>query len=266
MTTQISPRDWEALSSYLDNQLSSSERNRFETRLEREAELRLGLEELRRTRTIIRSAVRYRAPRNFMLTPSMIDQKRASAPSSNAYPVLRLASVLATLFFVLITAGSFAAQRMQPAQMMVMNSELESARQAPSVGMGGAASQVEAPISPALAPTPTLGVQSGEMSVESTATEEDTKEVTPLALELATPTPEGLQAFAAPAETEASDVEGTVEEPAAKANAVQPGSETQPQEGGTNLFTFMIFIQAALLLLAVITGILAYLARKNSFP
>lgn len=264
MTTQISPRDWEALSSYLDNQLSPSERNRFEIRLEREAELRRGLEELRRTRTIIRSAMRYRAPRNFTLTPSMIDQKRASSPSSTAYPVLRLASVLATLFFVLITAGSFAAQRMQPAQMVAMSSELESARNAPAVGMGGAANQVEAPPAPALAPAPTLSIQSGEMSVESSATEENTKEVTPPASESATPAPEGLRAFAVPAETEASDL-GTAEEPAAKVG-VEPGAETEQPAGGTNLFTFVIFIQAALLLLAVVTGILAYLARKNSFP
>lgn len=264
MTTQISPRDWEALSSYLDNQLSLSERNRFEIRLEREAELRRGLEELRRTRTIIRSARRYRAPRNFTLTPSMVDQKRASSPSSTAYPVLRLASVLATLFFVLITAGSFAAQRMQPAQMVAMSSELESARNAPAVGMGGAASQVEAPSAPALAPAPTLGVQSGEMSVEGSATEENTKEVTPPAPESATPAPEGLRAFAVPAETEASDL-GTAEEPAAKVG-VEPGAETEQPAGGANLFTFVIFIQAALLLLAVVTGILAYLARKNSFP
>lgn len=255
MTTQISLRDWEALSAYLDDQLNPSERNRLESRIEREIALRRGLEELRRTRTIVRAAKRYRAPRNFMLTPSMVDQKRVSSPSSNAYPVLRLASILATFFFVLITVGSFAAQRMQPAQMMVMSSELEGDHKAPSVGMGGAASQSEAPVAPALAPVPTLGIQSGEMSVESPATDENTREIAPLTLESATPTPESVQAFVAPLEPE----------PAAKANATQPGGNAPFQPEGKNLFTFVIFIQAALLLLALFTGVLAYLVRKNPF-
>ncbi|MCC7129755.1 MAG: hypothetical protein B6D39_01115 [Anaerolineae bacterium UTCFX2] len=262
MTTRISPRDWEALSSYLDNQLSSIERNRLELRLEVEPELRGGLKELRRTRLIVREAGRYRAPRNFTLSPSMVGQKRGTSLSSGAYPVLRLASMLATLFFVLITAGSLVAQLTQSPQAIVMSSERENALNAPAVGMGGGGGSGESE-APAFALAPTLEIQTAEMEAGSPTSAADVREVTPLAIELATPTPPAMEAFAAPLESEATDSAAAGEEPAAKAYLVQPGAETKPQAAGRNYFTFIIVIQAALLLLALITGVLAYLVRRN---
>ncbi len=105
MTTKISPHDEELLSVYLDGQLAPKERDRLEARLREDAQLRSLLVELRRTRAILRSQPRLRAPRNFTLTPQMVGKPARMAP--RGYPALRLASVLAGLLFVLVLVGDF---------------------------------------------------------------------------------------------------------------------------------------------------------------
>lgn len=102
MTTLLSPRDIEMLSAYLDGYLTGSEVARLESRLQEESELRTTLEEMRRTRAILRSAPVLRAPRNYTLKPGMV-KERQQAP--RAYPILRLASALATALFVLTFVG-----------------------------------------------------------------------------------------------------------------------------------------------------------------
>src|SRR5512139_3652907 len=112
MTTRITIRDWEALSAYLDNQLKPKDRVRLESRLEESPELRSAYEELRRTRAVLRSQRPLRAPRNFTLTPEMagvrLGVRPGARPINSSYPVLRLASVLATIFFIFITIGDLA--------------------------------------------------------------------------------------------------------------------------------------------------------------
>jgi len=103
MTTKISPHEEELLSAYLDGQLTPKERSRLEARLQGDAQLRSLLVELRRTRAILRSQPRLRAPRNFTLTPQMAGKPARTTPG--AYPALRLASVLAGVLFVLVLVG-----------------------------------------------------------------------------------------------------------------------------------------------------------------
>jgi hypothetical protein len=103
MTTKISPRDGELLSAYLDGQLAPRERADLERRLRGDPLLRAALVELHRTRTVLRSQPRLRAPRNFMLTPQMVGMPRRRTPS--LYPTLRLASALAGLLFVVLLVG-----------------------------------------------------------------------------------------------------------------------------------------------------------------
>jgi anti-sigma factor RsiW len=102
MTTRLSSHDLEILSTYLDGQLTSSERARLESRLQVETELRTTLEEMRRTQAMLRAAPALRAPRNYTLRPDMVKAPRR-APS--AYPFLRLATALASLLFILAFAG-----------------------------------------------------------------------------------------------------------------------------------------------------------------
>ena len=76
MKTQLSPRDWQQLSDFLDNQLNPREKADLEKRLVERADLRTGLEELKQTRAVLRAAPHRRAPRNFTLKPEMVPARR----------------------------------------------------------------------------------------------------------------------------------------------------------------------------------------------
>jgi anti-sigma factor RsiW len=97
----LNQRDWTALSAYLDGQLSLREKKRLERRLEGNPALKAGLEELRRTREVLRQQPRLRAPRHFTLTPEMAGMKLPH----RAYPAVRLAAVLASVLFVVVFLG-----------------------------------------------------------------------------------------------------------------------------------------------------------------
>jgi anti-sigma factor RsiW len=125
-------RDVELLSAYLDGQLSSSEAARLESRLERERDLRGAMQDLRASRTALRALPRRKAPRNFTLQPHMA---RLEAPAPTAFPVLRFASVLASVLFLATVAVNgltpLAASRLAAAP-------------GPAYGMGGGGQPAEA--------------------------------------------------------------------------------------------------------------------------
>jgi len=104
MTTPVSPDDWELLSAYLDGQVSARENEQVRLRLEAQPELQRALEELRRTRMVLRSVPRKRVPRNFILTRAMVPQRR---PWFRLVPSLSFASGLATLLLVITFAFEF---------------------------------------------------------------------------------------------------------------------------------------------------------------
>jgi len=107
MTTRISTRDWETLSAYLDGQLTAKERLRLEARLQTRADLRSALEELRRTRAVLRSQPRVRVRRNFTLTPEMVGVRRAQRPTPRLFPVFGLVSALASVLLIIVLVGDF---------------------------------------------------------------------------------------------------------------------------------------------------------------
>lgn len=98
---QLSNNDWQLLSEYLDGQISPRDKSNLEKRLQTQAELREGLEELRQTRMILRSATKQRVPRNFTLTPSMVEKVRPR-PWLRSVPVLNFASAAAALALVVV--------------------------------------------------------------------------------------------------------------------------------------------------------------------
>ncbi|UCE00305.1 MAG: zf-HC2 domain-containing protein [Chloroflexota bacterium] len=100
----ISDRELEALSAYLDGELSRKERNRLEANLESNEQLRSVLNQLQQTRGVIRSLPRLRAPRNYILTPEMVGEKEKQV---GFFPVLRFASVMATLLLVILFLGDY---------------------------------------------------------------------------------------------------------------------------------------------------------------
>ena len=87
-------RDAELLSVYLDGQLSKTDAARLEARLKTDPELRTVYEQLRQSRSLLRSLPARRAPHNFMLTPGMAGIR---PPLPAAFPIFRLASVFAAL-------------------------------------------------------------------------------------------------------------------------------------------------------------------------
>lgn len=72
----LSPQDLESLSAYLDNQLNAGDVKRLETRLAQNDGLRATLEDLKRTRLMLRSLPKVRAPRNFTLSAKMVGEVR----------------------------------------------------------------------------------------------------------------------------------------------------------------------------------------------
>jgi anti-sigma factor RsiW len=115
MNSQLSTRDWEYLSAYLDRQLKPKEIASLEARLSVDPVFSAALGELQRTRDALRSLPRMRAPRNFTLTPQMVGQRSSlrqrsplrARPALRLAPVFGFASALATFLLVLVIAGDF---------------------------------------------------------------------------------------------------------------------------------------------------------------
>jgi hypothetical protein len=93
-------QDLTQLSAYLDDALSTADRQALEARLIREPELRSQLENLQVTRHLIRRLPRLKAPRNFTLTPEMVPVRRRK--QKPLFTTLRLVSSLAALLLVVL--------------------------------------------------------------------------------------------------------------------------------------------------------------------
>ena len=103
MTSPHVPDEWEILSAYLDGQLSSREMDNVRQKLQAQPDLQRALDELQRTRMVLKAAPRRRAPRNFTLSPSMVPQRRRFFAWTT--PVFGFASVLAAVLLVLDSDG-----------------------------------------------------------------------------------------------------------------------------------------------------------------
>jgi hypothetical protein len=267
MMTQITPRDWETLSAYLDDQLGVQERNELESRLVRDPALNRGLDELRSTRMILRSLPKLRAPRNFTLTPSMAGQKVGASTTTGAYPLLRLASMLATLFFILVSAGGLALRISQPAQTVVMSSD-QAAQPAPNFGMGGGGGGggPASNAAPALEPlAPTEAAVSITMEKAPAETESAQLQVTPLTPAL----PESTQSDMPPAEMPKALALAQGSPQAQPPNAPAPqelarqAQPTPPSPVGGRVWTLLILLQVLLAVLALASGIAAVYLRRS---
>lgn len=108
MNYQVSPQDFELLSAYLDQELTPSESVRLETRLQTENDLKEALNDLRKTRMVLRSLPVMRAPRNFTLTPEMAGIKpRRQNVFLTWFTRMRFSSALAAILLVLVLLGDF---------------------------------------------------------------------------------------------------------------------------------------------------------------
>lgn len=211
----------ERLSAYLDGELSEAERARFENRLSQDPALRAELRAMHRTISLMRELPQVTAPRNFILSESMVKRERPvrearRAPSERqrrtwAAPLLTAATAVVSLLFVIVLAGDLLL-----------------------AGVGGLASvpapmrQEEAAPKIALEAAPTRGEPSEEIQMEKLdATEQPSpppasaEPTAPLADERAREAPEEA------AEQEEADVEAT------RAAQAPPGAgATPPPVGG----------------------------------
>jgi negative regulator of sigma E activity len=279
MTKNISMREWEALSAYLDGQLPAKERIRLETQLNQAPELRSALEDLRRTRAVLRSQPKVRAPRNFTLTPDMAGLKARPARRAPAYPFFRLASALATFLFLLVLVGDLTGlpSRLgfggaaQPAQVAMAPAAepLESASglsesypeptQAANQAFQAQSSQAENTQAPMMMKVPTTPTPS------PAATSEAPRAAMPIR-----PTPEGTPfGVAGGGLPPTSSV--TEAPPAAAAMIASPSPATedhaypaagQPAETQPAGFSPLRAVEVVLALLAVASGLVAFLLRR----
>jgi hypothetical protein len=102
MKIQISIRDLEELSAYLDGQLSQAVQTRLESRLKADPKLSAALDELRQVRLVLRRIPQRRAPRRFTLSREMTGIK---PPLPRLVPAFSWASAVAVLLFI-VTLGT----------------------------------------------------------------------------------------------------------------------------------------------------------------
>ncbi len=105
MKEQISRRDWEKLSAYTDGQLSAEERTRIETSLISDPIMRQALDDLRITRSVVKSLPHLQAPRNFTLTPKMAGRRERNIRLPSLFSTFRLASVVSTVLLAMVVLG-----------------------------------------------------------------------------------------------------------------------------------------------------------------
>lgn len=163
---KLGKRDLEQLSAYLDGELSDSESRKVETRLQSDSQLRIALEALENTRTLVSGLPTLHPPRNFTLTPEMAGLRKGLS----LFPVFRFATVVATAAFaVLVGADVFLLQgsggvplAAEPARMVV-----EEAPQPEAAVDEQAEGMLEAPVEDAV-----IGTTSVESSVPAEGLEE----------------------------------------------------------------------------------------------
>jgi hypothetical protein len=152
MKTQLSPHDWTLLSSYLDGQLPARQKKHLDERLSTSVDLRLGLEELRQMRQVLRSTPRRKVPHHFTLTHAMFAE---NAPRPNLWrPVFSISSLVSLLMLTCLFMSKFvplgaSAPRMDAPQMQVVEKVVEAQPTAEiiqwgvSPGQGGGGSEVD---------------------------------------------------------------------------------------------------------------------------
>ena len=101
----MTPKDFDRLSAYIDNQLSPAEKADLESRLARDNELRTALIELRLTVRALRALPAVKPPRSFTLTPAQAGLVERRRPM---FPVLRLAAAMSALALFFAVAGDLA--------------------------------------------------------------------------------------------------------------------------------------------------------------
>lgn len=91
----------ERLNAYVDGALSPAARQQFEQEMAQDAALRAAVAQLQQIKATLRALPPRPVPRNFMLDPALYGRP-AGNPAGQWYPVLRAATALSALLFVVV--------------------------------------------------------------------------------------------------------------------------------------------------------------------
>jgi len=102
MKNQKTSRDYELISTYLDNQLGQKERALMEARLKAEPELRKELHEISKTRLLVRTLPELKAPHNYYVHAAAPQVR----PTLRLAPIFGIVSAVASVLLALVIFGS----------------------------------------------------------------------------------------------------------------------------------------------------------------
>jgi len=136
MKNKIKERDYELISAFLDNQLSDNDRTLLESRLKSDHILQAELHEISKTRQLLKSLPKLRAPRNYFIQAEAVQTR----PSLRLAPIFGIVSAVASVVLALVIFGStfFATSgpvAMAPAAQKVVETQIvqqESQRSEPA--------------------------------------------------------------------------------------------------------------------------------------
>lgn len=185
------------ISAYIDGQLDPAAQSMFEAALARDHALRNRVDAVREVVTLVRSVPLREPPRNYLLTPAMVAAKpvKRPAPRRPSLLMMRLATSLAAVAFVVTTGLSFVSRGISPTATVMRSEE---AAEAPV--LVEVTRQVEILVAvPQEAPAPESAPVEGERAEKALAPQADMESASAPVAEFAAPaaTP------AAPAATEA---------------------------------------------------------------
>lgn len=219
-------RDVELLSAFLDNQLSTPDRNQLQKRLIEEPGLRRALDELRQTRALLRRSPRLKAPRSFALTREMVIEKATAARLVGS---LRTLSLVSAVLLAVVFTGDMLGSRMGAGMP---------AAEAPSLA-AESANQAE----PAEAEF--AGAADSTGPVDMTAPSDMAQKETA--------TPEAAIALSAPVEEPVGEAESGEDR-----QSVDDAGQAMPVR-----ISAILLIEAALLLTAIGAGMAAWWLRRR---
>ncbi len=155
MNDQVSARDLERISTYLDNELSPKEKASFEIRIKEEPVLSNALAKTQATRALLRRSPQRRIPRSFTVRNDMISASRNSG-FANWLP-LNLVSAAATFLLILVFAGDIWAHG-----LLLAGLATSAAEEAPQAFMAQEATSADS----AATATPTVASPEGAGEIE----------------------------------------------------------------------------------------------------
>ncbi|MGB9668958.1 MAG: hypothetical protein ACPL0B_01100 [Anaerolineales bacterium] len=195
--------DLEAINAYLDGEVTSEERQLFESRLKDDQELQELFHKLNRTRNLLRAQPNLRAPRNYTLKPQMVEGRKSIWELlTNRDKLLQTASaVLSLVFGIWFCLNILTVNQQKSLPMLAAPADVyESAPMAPYPEItalepsisGSAAGESTgepmmkvAPINPTAEGTPypsivgTMGLGGGEITTTQSITEAPLMELSP---------------------------------------------------------------------------------------